>query len=639
MQHAVAVAPSVRNLMKRAEAALQKQRMQEAFDLCQQIVAINPNHGDALHHLGLIYHATGDYAQAENFYRRAMFADPKQIESRLLLCDALRAQGNAQAAIQHAQETIQFAPNDARVHSKYASTLTYFKLAHAAVPYLEGALERFPNDVELRHLYCMALIDNDRCDDADAAYQRFNSTKRFPAAIRFMLEMHLPRVYQSAEHIAQAREKFAQSVAKFTREKPTIPLHQLTNFSLFYLAFHNADNRQVLQDYCAMMRKLCPELNYVAPHCKPGVTRAPGPLRIGVISRYMCRHSVGNCYRGVITHLAAQPEFSVSLFNLSAIHDEAIQELADGGVRIVPMPAGLKAAHSIVAEAALDIIIYPDIGMEPSSYYLALMRLAPHQICLGGHPETTGIDTIDYVVGSRSYEPPHAQENYTERLLCVDGVNTILSRPKFAEHFLSRAELGLPEDRKLYVCPMAIQKFHPDYDRLLADILAADPQATLVLFNDFQMESATQLLQARITSVCDPARVIFLPWQQADRFHSILVAADVLLDTIYFGGGSTAHYAFPLGVPMVTWPGNYARGRCIAAYYDVMGVADAPIADSAASYVALACKVANDPAYRAHLSQQLVANSDRLFEIKSYAPLVVQMMHDVMAGDLERYAR
>ena len=635
----MAAAPSVRQMMKRAEMALKKQRTQEAFDLCQQIVAINPNHGDALHHLGLIFHAIGDYAQAANFYRRAMFADPKQMDARLLLCDVLRAQGNAQGALQHAQETTQFAPNDARTHSKYASMLMHFNLVHAAVPYLASALERFANDVELQHLYCMALKANDQFDEADAAYLRFNGAKRFPAVNRFMLEMYLPRVCQSAEHIAQVREKLAQSIAQFTREKPTLPLHQLTNFSLFYLAFHNADNRQLLQDYCAMMRKLCPELNYVAPHCKPGAVRAPGPLRIGVISRYMHRHSVGNCYRGVVKHLAAQPEFSVSLFNLSAIHDEGIQELADAGVRIVPMPASVKTGHSMVAEAALDIIIYPDIGMEPSSYHMALMRLAPHQICLGGHPETTGIDTIDYVIASRSYEPPHAERNYTERLLCVDGVNTILTRPKFTEHFLSRADLGLPEGRRLYVCPMAIQKFHPDYDRLLADILAADPEGTLVLFNDFHMESATQLLQARITSVCDPARVIFLPWQPADRFQSILVASDVLLDTIYFGGGSTAHYAFALGAPMVTWPGEYARGRCIYSYYEVMGVADAPIARDAADYVRLALKVAQDKEYRAGLSAALIQGCDKLFEIHSYAPQVVQLMHDVMAGTLDAYRR
>lgn len=632
------VAPSVRSLIKRAESAMQKGRAQEVVDCCQQVLGIQPQHADALYMIGRVLHSAGNYLQAQDFYQRAMYAEPDHLDVRLMLSEVLRIQGHAVDAVNLCTDLVTRWPKDVRTHAQLVRMWMQFGCAHLVAPYLEQVLPQFPSNIELERVYCMALKGDERTEEAEAAYQKFKGAKRFPADARFMYEMYLPRVYASSHAIDAVRAKLQDAIERFTREKPSIPIHQIT-YSLFYLAFHNRDNKALLQSYNRMLRLIARELNYVAPHCKPGAVRRDGKLRIGFLSNNMHYHSVGNCYRGVFAHLAHQPEFEVTFFNLSGIVDETHDEMRGAGISIVPMPANLQMMQQVVAGHQLDILIYPDIGMHPMTHYIAMARLAPHQICLGGHPETTGIDTIDYVVGSRSYEPPHAQENYTERLLCVDGVNTILSRPTFAEHFLSRNELGLPEDRKLYVCPMAIQKFHPDYDRLLADILAADPQATLVLFNDFQMESATALLQGRILSQCDPARVIFMPWLSLEKFQSVLHAADVLLDTIYFGGGSTAHYAFPMGVPMVTWPGNYARGRCIAAYYDVMGVVDAPIADSAESYVALACKVANDPVYRAHLSQQLVANSDQLFEITSYAPLVVQMMHDVVAGDLEKYKR
>ncbi len=637
MQHSAA--PSTRKLMKLVQSAIEKQRMQEAVDLLQQVLALNPTHAEALYQLGYILHASGNYGQAGQFYERAIQADGQHFQSYSMLCKVLEAQERNGEALQLAQLATRAMPDEPRAYCLMASMMMRFTLVHEVPEYLAQIVPQFPNHTELHQLYAIALKANDRFAEADAVYGQLIAHHRVPASFRIIYETLLPRLLESAEQIDTLRTQFAQSIAQFTKEKPRLDIGLLSNYPLFLLAYHNRDNRELLQAYTKMLRAIAPELNYTAPHCKAALVRGDRPIRIGFISRHMHNHPVGNCYRNTMLHLAAQKEFSVTFFNLANIMDEKIEEIIAAGVPMVALPKNIAAAQKAVAEHALDILIYTDIGMDATTHYMAMARLAPYQLCLGGHPETTGIDTIDYVVSSRSYEPEHAQENYTEQLLCVAGVNTILTRPAPPERWLTREELGLPADRNLYVCPMAIQKLHPDFDGILAGILAADPKATLVLFNDFQQENATVKMQSRILKHCDPARVMFMPWLSKDEFQSVLKLADTVLDTIYFGGGTTVQYAFNLGVPMVTMPGHWARGRGVYSYYEVLEIDQPPIAETPEEYVRLAVKLANNVDYKTQLSSQILARSERLFEVQSYAPLITQMMRDILAQQLDSYAR
>lgn len=633
------IAPSTRKLMKSALNALHKNRGQEAFNLLQQVLALNPSHAEALYHSGFLLHGSGNYIRAADYYQLAIQSEPTHLRSYIMLCKVFEAQDRGEEAVQLAQYTAQLMPQEAQAHCQLASMLMRFCRAEEVPAYLESILPQFPDHTELLQFYCIALKVSDRFEEADKAYQKLVATHRVPASFRVLYETYLPRLYQSSAHIDAVRTQFERSIERFIAEKPRIDIGMLSNYPLFSLAYHNRDNKQNLQDYTRMLRLMAPELNYTAPHCKAALVKHSGPIRIGFLSNHMHNHSVGNCYRSVMLHLAAQPDFSVTFFNLANVMDEKIQEIIAAGVPIVSLPKNITAAHETVARHTLDILIYPDIGMDAPTHYMAMARLAPHQVCLGGHPETTGIDTVDYIISSRSYEPPHADENYMERLLCVDGVNTIFARPEVPEHWLTREDLGLPADKKLYVCPMAIQKFHPDYDQMLYDILTRDPKATLVLFDDFQQDSATRIMHGRIISKCDPARVIFMPWLKLEVLFSVLKTADAVLDTIYFGGGTTAQYAFGLGIPIVTMPWNYARGRCVYSYYVVMGLENAPIANDANNYVELAVKLANDEEYAAALSAQILERNHLMFESKPYGPIATQLMKDIMNQDLSHYAR
>jgi protein O-GlcNAc transferase len=55
------------------------------------------------------------------------------------------------------------------------------------------------------------------------------------------------------------------------------------------------------------------------------------------------------------------------------------------------------------------VLVYLDVGMEPSTVVWASARLAPIQICVWGHPTTTGLQHMDYFMSSQLFHNSREQ--------------------------------------------------------------------------------------------------------------------------------------------------------------------------------------------------------------------------------------
>lgn len=635
MQPQAALNP--RKLMKIAESALDKGRSQEAWDVLQQILRGNPAHVEALFKAGFMLHSTGKYQEAENYYRRAALADPTHIPSYRQILRIMESQNRGKEALEFGQSVVNRMPTNKEAHLEFIRQLMRFNHVHLVPDYADKVLQHFPEDGDLLMQKAFALKINGRHAEAERIYAALKQKHKLPLQFRLSFGLHLPRTYHSAEEIDAWRDSFSATIDEMLHEKPRYAIDTLLHQPVFQLAFHNRDNKELLKRYTQMLRVIDPSLNYVASHCKTYRKPEGRRLHIGFISCFMHKHSVGNCYRDTMIHLGNQPDMEVTLFNPANVMDEKIQEILNSKVKLITLPKMLEPARDVIAKHQLDLIFFPDIGMDATTHYLAMARLAPIQVCLNGHPETTGIDTIDYFFSPRFLEADNAQENYTETLLRFAGTDTMFKRPTPPARWMTREELNLPADKKLYVCPMAIQKFHPDFDKILADILAKDPAAHIVLFNDFQQQTASEIVRERILKICDPARVQFMPWLELDVLFSVFKTADALLDTIYFGGGTTILYAFGLGLPVVTMPTQHVRGRVTHAYYQLMQITDAPSADSPAHYADIAVKLANTPDYRANLEQQILTNGTRVFDLHPSTETYPQFVRDAINSNLDAY--
>jgi hypothetical protein len=111
------------------------------------------------------------------------------------------------------------------------------------------------------------------------------------------------------------------------------------------------------------------------------------------------------------------------------------------------------------------------------------------------------------------------------------------------------------------------------------------------------------------------SRVLFYSVTDEQDMLSLYVMADVVLDTFPAGGYINSLFAFAVGAPVITLPGDFLAGRLTLAMYDKMGVPrEWCVASSAKHYVQLALGVAHNPTLRSRLVSRILASNYRLFE-------------------------
>jgi predicted O-linked N-acetylglucosamine transferase (SPINDLY family) len=110
-------------------------------------------------------------------------------------------------------------------------------------------------------------------------------------------------------------------------------------------------------------------------------------------------------------------------------------------------------------------------------------------------------------------------------------------------------------------------------------------------------------------------RIRFMGWLRYDDFLNLNAISDVLLDPLYFGGGRTSYEALASGLPIVTLPSQFMRGRMSHAMYQKMKVLDC-VARSPEDYVNIAVKLGSEPDYRRAVHKKILAANHVLYEDK-----------------------
>lgn len=643
-------------------------RLAEAADAYRAILQAQPGHADASHNLGVLTLASGAAAAALPHLKAALEGNPAQgqfwlsyiealiraghaetaqhlldegrrrglrgaqvdslaailrarpetagdADAHYRLGNALRAQGRLGEAEASFRRAVALRPAFAEAAINLGSSLHALGRLEEAEAVCRRALEHAPERLELLGNLGNILRDLDRLDEAEACFRRALALHPQAEAHAFHASMLLPVFPDSPAAIDESRARFAAGVASLSApagvagalDDPGGRVH----LAAFYLAYHDRDDRSLMESVGRMFRARLPVLNATAPHLpswQPPAARAER-IRVGILSEYLSSHTVGKLCQGLIAQLDRGRFEVLAIHALAATAPdslrEAIDRLAD---RSVTLPPGLVAQQQAVAGLQLDVLFYPDIGMSPTTYFLAFARLAPVQAVGWGHPDTSGLDTLDYFVSADPIEPQGADAHYTERLIRLSRLPCFYQPLVAPNRIPDRAALGLPEEGTLYVCPQSLFKFHPDFDAVLADIAAGDP-AGHILVLESHVAAWSALLRRRWAGRHPILleRVRFLPRLALDRFMALLAHADVLLDPLHFGSGNTLYEGMVYGTPVVSWPGRFMRGRIVAGAYRQMRVAGAPIAERIDDYAPLALALGRDPERRAALRRASTA--------------------------------
>jgi CRISPR-associated protein Csy1 len=452
-------------------------------------------------------------------------------------------------------------------------------------------------------------------------------------------------LYDSAAHIASARTAYADgltaleaSIEPCTRGRPAAEVLDLWQWSNFLLPYQGQDDKALQQRYAALVARsidiAAPELRQPLPRRSTDGRR----IRLGFASAFFKTGTVGMYFRRWITTLD-RSRFEVFAYHLHPGIDAIGSEIAasvDHFRHLVGPRWRVAETAAAIKGDGLDVLVYLELGMHSMTFALAALRLAPVQCAAWGHPTTTGHRTVDYYLSAASMEPPDAARHYSERLVLLPGIGTQYSPPAVPDD-TDRARFALPE-RVLLLCPQSLFKIHPDNDDLLAAVVAAALEATLVLFEgrhpvltDRFMRRLERAFAARGLAIRE--RAIVLPSLSHPDYLRVNRACDAMLDTLHWSGGNTSLDALACGLPVVTLPGALMRGRQTAGMLQVLGAQDL-IAANRDEYVRIAVKLATDPAWRNEQRGLIDRGRSRLFDDRAPIDRLQAFLQDVAVADV-----
>ncbi|WP_247882386.1 glycosyltransferase family 41 protein [Azospirillum sp. TSA2s] len=609
--------PSIQESLTTAEQLYAAHRFEDAARLVRAVLPLVPDHAVARHLLGTALCAAGRVEQGLGHITAALLLDPGQPAYAVNRAVLLQACGQRAMAERAHRRALRLRPGDGRLLDGLGTCLGELGHSDEALGLLRYRAALTP---EVGDVYRKIAILQQRTGRLAEARQAYRRAWRLGGGDGLLLReaLSLPVIPRSLAEIQESRARCAAVLeeARGLGLRIADPLREV-GVTSFFLSYHGLDDRGLNVELARLYRQACPSLLYTAPHCRePDASArrqemAGRRLRIGFVSDHFHAHTIGMLNQGLVERLS-RDRFEVVLFFTPGPEDDLRRHLKAVADQAIDVPATLEEARRIIADARLDILYYTDIGMSPFTYFLAFARLAPLQCLSWGHPDTTGIPTLDLFLSCDAMEPEDGEAQYSERLVRLPGPTVHYRRPVLPEPRKTRSAFGLPSEGTLYLCPQSLFKLHPDYDPVLVDILRRDPGGTLAFVDP--REQGQALLERLAPKGPDVAgRIRLLPGLGAMDFLALTADADVMLDPFHYSGGKTTLEALAFGTPVVTWPGAFMRGRHTLGFYRLMDLYDC-VARDPDDYVYRAVRLGTDPQLRALVRARILQRSGVLFE-------------------------
>jgi predicted O-linked N-acetylglucosamine transferase (SPINDLY family) len=591
---------------------------EEATQCCEKGLAICPQSAELHYYRSNLYRHNRDLDRAITSCEHALELRPGLKSACASLAVMIRDRLNSAEPDASGQAALAAARAYLALGNAYFGHIDYGQ-ARAA---FESAVALAPEVAEYHFYLGYVFSAMNRNAEARACYDEALALDPDDARTRWAkIMLHAPAYHDDGSSTLAARLELEKSLREFESWWEGTPCdgEQFVGVgSPFYLTYEETSNRAIMERYgsiCArsMDRWLSRQTFAPAPH------ETPNPrLRIALVSGEIRVHSVWFALtKGWLLHLD-RSRFEVIVLSLEYVEDSEFQQARALADRFVAGPKKLVEWVQLLRDLRPDVVFHPAIGLNSTTQQLASMRLAPIQISTWGHPDTSGLPTIDYYLSGADFEPADANEEYSEQLVCLprlgnsyQGVRTVGRTPDWDA-------LGIDRTRPLLVCAGTAFKYQPIHDRLYAEIVRRLPGCQLLFFRLVPAHLA-DLLKTRLGDVFAAAgvdfeaHVRFMDPLSRHEFHGLLEHSDMLLDTIGFSGYNTAIQAIECGLPVVTREGRFLRGRLASGILRIMEIPEL-IAQTDDEYVELAVALASDRLFQDRMRAAIIARRGILFD-------------------------
>ena len=477
-------------------------RHEEAVACFHKALALKADYADAHYNLGSSLRVLGRYDEALVSLDRALLLRPdyvKALNNRGAVLEGINRLPEALACYDRA---LALAPGFTESRNNRGRVLLALDRADDAIDNFTAALKFNPDDAEAWYQRGRCLLEISRNEEAAADLAQALALAPGHADARFAACFaELPVIYRNESEIPQCRAAYEQKLRELLNdvERGVLKGDLIKAIGArhpFLLAYQGGNDRALQQIYGEMIGKVIARRFSPAPLPPPP---APGePIRVGIVSSFFYRHSNWKIpIKGWISQLD-RSRFHVTGYHLGAIHDEQTDAAARLCDRFVHRTLDTDGWRREILADAPHALIYPGLLMDVSSLQLAAQRLASVQCNSWGHPETSGLSTIDYFLSSDLMEPPDAQDCYTEKLVRLPNLS-IYYEPAVAEPVsVTREGLGLRAGATAFWSGQSLFKYLPQYDEVFVRIAQAVGDCQFVFLRHFGAPRVTQIVHERL---------------------------------------------------------------------------------------------------------------------------------------------
>lgn len=572
----------------------------------QQARALEPVPGESLHWIGVWRLNAGDAQGAVSALSGLLDIRPVRFGSMMYLGEALLRTGQI-AAAEKAYTRASLSPNP-----EFLINLSARVYAHnywqEATGILQKAIALRPAHVRARLALAKIQSEVYALADCRESLRRVQALEPDNQEARLLEAGLQGRMGDAKGHLAILQKAY---------ESGGDPLSRLASSVAMTSLYHDA---LAPAEVAELHRRMCAPIA-AAVGRKTGFSnpRTSGRrLRIGYVSGDFHRQHPVNIFMLPVLLRHDHARFEICVYHTGTMHDEYTREAKKCADRWLEAAALDDAAlqQAIVADQ-IDILV--DLAGHTSTHRLGVfaMRAAPVQATFLGYPHSTGLPTIDWLIGDAVVSPAEHAHLYSEGLAQLPG--SVFCWAPVDEYPLPPARP--PDAPVVFGSFNNAMKLSPRTIALWARILRAVPDAQLLLKAPSLKDAAVQARFADLFAEQGIARERLLmrgPSGLADMMQEY-GDVDIALDPVPYNGGTTTLQALWMGVPVVALAGGNFVSRMGASFMQSLGQPDW-VAGDESGYVEAAVRLARDCAalrgHRAQLRDSMAASP--LCDIQSY---------------------
>ncbi len=625
----------------------QNKNYNEAIEYIERALKINPYFADAYNNLGIIYYNLGKFDRAFEHYQKAVELNPQNADVYNNIGVILQSISQFDESISYFQKTLQLNPNHARAYNNLGNSFRELGDFEKALECFDYAIKIKPHYILAHYNKGNALNYLGRTDEAIVAYEDALKIDPNFFIVRWVkCFSQLPFIYPDEASIYIHRKRYQDELIKLRDSISLETLHEIDTASEavgshqpFLLACQGLNDRDLQKLYgelvCKIMWKKYPQF---AERPMPPPQLIGEPLRIGIVSAYFYYHSVWKIpLKGWIENINKE-RFSLYGYHTGRIKDDATEIARKNCKKFVEDVYSFEELCQIIRSDNLHVLIYPEIGMDPMTLRLASLRLAPIQCASLGHPDTTGLPTIDYYLSSELMEPLDGEEHYTEKLIRLPNLGFFYTPMDIISENVNREMFGLNLNSIIYLCSHALFTYLPQYDDIFPRIAKEVHNSQFVFISHFEIKNfVTEQFIMRLKKAFSSFKmnyekyVVFLPHLTPDKYRLLNYVSDIFLDTIGWSANNSTFEAISCNLPVVTLPGKFMRQRHSAGILKMMGLTET-IASSLDEYVEIAVRLGRDVEWRKQISKKIEVNKHRLYNDKK----CIEALEDFLENAVKR---